>query len=106
MIHVIQPQVDCLSAKEFLDALSPLGSYFGKVSFAEPWLFRGQGQDVPLIPSLFRMNGKKDKLATLTNRDVNKFEERVRAERDVLIQFFHIADKRGLILPDDSQELR
>jgi hypothetical protein len=24
----------------------------------------------------------------------------------VLIQFFHIADKRGLILPDDSQELR
>jgi hypothetical protein len=106
MIHVIQPQVDCLSAREFLEALSPLGSYFGKVSLAEPWLFRGQGQDVPLIPSAFRMKGKKDKLATLTNRDVNKFEERLRAERDVLVQFFNIADRRGLILPDDSQQLR
>jgi hypothetical protein len=83
-MRLIQPQIDYSSAREFLDALSPLGSYFGAASSNEPWLFRGQGQDVTLIPSAFRMNGKKDKLATLTNRDINKFEERVRAERDVL----------------------
>jgi hypothetical protein len=27
MARVIQPQVDCYSAKDFLDALSPLGAY-------------------------------------------------------------------------------
>jgi hypothetical protein len=106
MVRIIQPQVDCSSAEEFLEALSPLGSHFKEVSFTEPWLFRGQGQDIPLIPSAFRMGGKKDRLATLTNRDLNDFGQRVLAERDVLIQFFNIADKRGLILPDDSQLLR
>jgi hypothetical protein len=105
-MHVIQPQVDCSSAQEFLDALSPLGSYFREVGLSEPWLFRGQGQDVPLIPSAFRTDEKSDKLTTLTKRDLRKFEERVLAERDVLIRFFNIADKRGLILPDDSQQLR
>jgi hypothetical protein len=106
MARVIQTQVVCSSAKDFLEALSPLGPYFRKVSFTEPWMFRGQGQDYPLIPSAFRIGGDKDRLAKLTNRDVSDFEQRLLAERDVLIQFFNIADKRGLILPDDSQELR
>lgn len=106
MAHVIQPQVDCSSAEEFLEAISPLGPHFGKVGLGEPWLFRGQGQDRPLIPSAFRTDPKEDKLARLTTRDVSDFQNRLLAERDVLIQFFNIADKRGLILPDDSQELR
>ena len=67
------------------------------------WLFRGQGRDVPLIPSAFREDGK---LASLTQRDITTYDQRRLAERDVLIQFFDIADRRGLVLPDDSQEFR
>jgi hypothetical protein len=102
-MHVIQSQVECSSAKEFLDALSPLGRYFKQAKLTEPWLFRGQGKDWPLVPSFFR---KDRKVTKLTNRDLEKFSEERLAERDILIQFFNIADKRGLILPDDSQELR
>lgn len=102
-MQIIQPPVDCSSGQEFLNALSPLGPYFTEVKLAEPWLFRGQGQDYPLIPSAFRKNGK---LASLTHRDISNYDQWLLAERDILIQFFDIADKRGLILPDDSQELR
>lgn len=103
MVSIILPSIDCHSAREFLDALSPIGAIFRDVKLNEPWLFRGQGIDMPLIPSAFR-NDKK--FASLTRRDVNNNEQRLLAERDMLIQFFEIADKRGLILPDDSQQLR
>jgi len=101
--HVIQPQVDCLTAQEFLNALSPWGIYFGDAKLTDYWLFRGQGEDKSLIPSLFRKNSK---LASLTRRSVNTYPQLLLAERDILIQFFEIADKRGLVLPDDSQDLR
>jgi hypothetical protein len=100
---IIQPQIDCSSAKDFLDALSPLGAYFNGIKLSETWLFRGQGQDKPLIPSAFR---KKDRLASLLQRDIRDYHQRRLAERDALTRFFDIADKRGLILPDDSQQLR
>lgn len=103
MTYVIQQQVDCKSAREFLDILSPLSEYYNDKSNEETWLFRGQGVDKPLIPSLFRKNGR---LKEFTHRDINNYSELRLAERDILIQFFQIADKRGLILPDDSQELR
>jgi hypothetical protein len=103
MASIIQPQVICTSAEEFLQALSPLGPYFKDVNPEETWLFRGQGANLPLIPSLFRTNGK---LGQLTHRNIQDYEQRLLAERDLLIEFFNIADKRGLVLPDDSQELR
>lgn len=101
--HIVQPQVDCLSAQEFLNALSPWGSYFGDARLNDYWLFRGQGEDKPLVPSLFRKNNK---LASLTRRDIKTYSQLLLAERDILVQFFEIADKRGLVLPDDSQDLR
>lgn len=101
MGQVIQEQKDCYSAKEFLEALSPLSEFFkGK---NETWLFRGQGIDAPLIPSIFR---KERRIKEFTHRDINTYSELRKAERDVLIRFFQIADKRGLVLPDDSQKLR
>lgn len=103
MTRILKEQVDCLSAKEFLDTLSPLGMYFRNTKLNAPWLFRGQGRDYPLIPTLFRKNGK---LQALTKRDIRDHGELLLAERDILIQFFEIADRRGLILPDDTQELR
>jgi hypothetical protein len=100
--EVVLPQVDCTSAEQFLEAVSPLGPYFGDVPLAESWVFRGQGGDYPLVPSLFRPG----RLAAFTRRDVRSNGERLMAERDILIQFFEIADRRGLVLPDDSQQLR
>ncbi|HEU0293536.1 MAG TPA: FRG domain-containing protein [Anaerolineales bacterium] len=103
MVNIVLPEVSCLTAKEFLQALSPLGEYFSSNDLNSPWLFRGQGRDYPLVPSLFRQGGK---LTTLTQRNIAKYSELLLAERDVLTSFFKIADKRGLILPDDSQDLR
>lgn len=40
------------------------------------------------------------------HRDIGDYQQRRLAERDALTRFFDIADKRGLILPDDSQQLR
>ena len=45
-------------------------------------------------------------MAELRGRTITTHGERRLAEWDVLIQFFDIADKRGLVLPDDSQQLR
>jgi hypothetical protein len=104
MAKIILPPVHCTSAQKFLDALSPLGKHFGKDKIGEPWLFRGQGRDEPLIPSLFRK--ERNKMALLTQRNINDPSQLRLAERDALIEFFNIADKRGLILPDDSQQLR
>jgi hypothetical protein len=102
-MSIVQEPVNCSTAEEFLQELSPLGEYFRDDDIDAPWLFRGQGKDWPLIPSLFRENGK---IKDLTHRNISDYPELLRAERDVLISFFKIADKRGLVLPDDSQELR
>ena len=100
---VIQPQVNCASAREFIEALSPIGPYFKEINLGETWLFRGQGQDWPLIPSGCR---ESNVLNSLTDLDTNDYGQRLLALRDILITFFEIADKRGLVLPDDSQQLR
>lgn len=103
MVDIVLPEVSCLTAKELLQVLSPIGEYFSDSDLNSPWLFRGQGKDYPLIPSLFRKSGK---IKTLTHRNVENYSELLSAERDLLVDFFRIADKRGLVLPDDSQELR
>ena len=103
MTNIILPQVDCSSAREFLEALSPIGKYFQDVPLNQPWLFRGQGWDAPLVPSLLRANSE---VSEFTSRDLQDKGQRGLAERDILLRFFDIADKRGLQLPDDSQDLR
>jgi hypothetical protein len=103
MFEIVLPEVPCSTAKEFMQALSPIGEFLHNNDVNPPWLFRGQGKDFPLIPSLFRKNGK---ISSLTHRHTESYSELLLAERDILIRFFQNADKRGLVLPDDSQELR
>src|SRR4051794_30058766 len=100
---VIEPAVHCSTAREFIAELCPLSPRFISVGSTDTWLFRGQGGDWPLVPSLFRGG---EWLLKLTRRDITSPEQLRLLERDLLIQFFEIADKRGLVLPDDSQELR
>src|SRR5258706_696381 len=108
MEGIIFDNIPCSTAEQFFEAISPTGKYFRDEPFDSRWLFRGQGQDWPLIPSLFRLDDKtKEKYETLTNRKATDvYEQLLLAERDFIADFFSIADKRGLIIPDDSQELR
>ncbi len=104
MALLLTADVHCSSAEEFLDNLSPIGSRFKDISIDEQWVFRGQAQDWPLLPSALRAEGVA--LTPYSRGDLRDRTERSLAERDVLIQFFEIADRRGLVLPDDSQQLR
>ena len=99
---VVQTPVRCKSAEAFLDAISPIGCYFGRLPIQERWLFRGQGRDYPLRAKLFRSNGG---LEAFTSQDVRDPKQSAWPTY-ISLQFFEVADRRGLILPDDSQELR
>src|SRR5689334_22784009 len=108
-LSIIQRQVNCATAKEFIEALSPVGPYFMDAKRSDGWLFRGQGKDRPLIPSVFRKDSAGNYLWNRNlhvGRDLTDFGQFLLAERDIILRFFQIADSRGLVLPDDSQELR
>lgn len=104
--QVVKEPVSCETAEQFLSALSPIGEKFRDSRPGDNWLFRGQGQDYLLIPSLLRPAPYKDKIQKLTKFNVEDYSQLIRAELEFLIQFFEIADKRGLVLPDDSQYFR
>jgi hypothetical protein len=107
-MSIVQEIVDCPIAEEFFLALSPVGKYFRDRDINAPWLFRGQGEDWPLIPTLFRKDtNAKKKFESLTAKDiVGNYEQLLMTEKDFIVDFFDIADRRGFLIPDDSQELR
>ncbi|MCL4269873.1 MAG: FRG domain-containing protein [Anaerolineales bacterium] len=96
-----------LTAQDFLHAILPTGKYFRGDILTSTWLFRGQAQDWKLIPSLFRKDEEgRNKIKSMTSNSVETYEDLLVAERDFLLDFFSIADKRGYPIPDDSQEMR
>jgi hypothetical protein len=101
---VIEDPIDSDSAEDFVEAISPLGSRFKQYPTNAPFLFRGHGKDsYKLIPSALRPDRP---LSKLTKHKCDSYRSQVLAEKDALIEFFFLADKRGLVLPDDSQQLR
>jgi len=107
MSNVEYLEENFLTADEFLNAILPTGRYFQSNLLNPTWLFRGQGHDWELVPSLFRKDeSAKKKLETMTHRNLGCYDQLLLAERDFLFTFFSIADKRGFIIPDDSQDLR
>src|SRR5450759_468340 len=101
---VIEDPIDSDSAEDFVEAISPLGSRFKQYPTNAPFLFRGHGKDsYKLIPSALRPDRP---LSKLTKHKCDSYRSQVLAEKDALIEFFLLADKRGLVLPDDSQQLR
>jgi hypothetical protein len=104
--QVVKEPVGCETAEQFLSALSPIGEKFINSRPGDNWLFRGQGQDYPLIPSLLRPAPYNKKIQELTKYDVEDYSQLIKGELDFLIRFFEIADRRGLALPDDSQDFR
>lgn len=108
MAKILVQEVPCLTANELLQKLSPLDENFNLQEQDGTWLFRGHGKEEwELTPSLFRKDPfAKETLRLFTKRNTDNFSELLLVERDLLVRFFEIADKRGLIIPDDSQELR
>jgi len=102
-------EVCCESAKDFLDAISLRGHYFGSDKKHE-WIFRGQEQQYSLLPSALREDSDFPDLVTALNDNVgldivtNYFQ--IAGEAMIAQRFFFIADMRGLPLPEDSQRLR
>ena len=101
---IVESPIECNSAQEFIDAISPLGSHFRQYPPKAPFLFRGHGKDsYKLVASALRSDRP---LSKLTKYQCDSYEAQVLAEKGALIEFFMLADKRGLTLPDDSQQLR
>jgi len=101
---IVQEAIQCQTAEELIDAISPLGPHFRQYPPDAPFLFRGHGKDsYKLIPSALRPDRP---LSKLTKHKCDSSESLRLAESDALIEFFLLADKRGLVLPDDSQQLR
>jgi hypothetical protein len=101
---IVESPIQCNSAQEFIDAISPLGSHFRQYPPKAPFLFRGHGEaSYELVASALRSDRP---LSKLTKYQCDSYESQVLAEKDALIEFFLLADKRGLTLPDDSQQLR
>ena len=54
MSEILQPDISCKTAQEFLSLILPSGEFLGGKIENPTWLFRGQGRDHELIPSIFR----------------------------------------------------
>lgn len=108
--------VECETAKEFVEAISPLNPCFGASTFGANLdarqsvmaIFRGQHDaEWGLVPSAFRggasfpqRGGAFRRPAGLTCRG------QVMLEAGAIRCFFSLADRHGLPLPEDSQRLR
>jgi hypothetical protein len=96
--------VHCSTAEEFFESISPRGPYFISESPQRTWVYRGHSNDqlYRLVPSAFR----KKALVRITPFNCISNRSQMKAEAQIIRKFFWIADKGGLQLPEDSQELR
>lgn len=115
MANVVE-MIECEQAEGFLGAVSPRGKYFRgrrreSPSGMERWIFRGQSQEWPLIPSALRSgehtpllfhSGERQWARRITTNTV----EQHNAELLTIQRFFWEADAQGQSLPNDSQRLR
>jgi hypothetical protein len=81
-------------------ALSPSHERFR----AGDWIFRGQGEDLPLLPTAYR----KDRMRAAKKRAWEQWSHlmQARAELRLIRRFYETADKAGLSLPEDSYDVR
>jgi hypothetical protein len=110
--YQVVEHVECKTAGEFIDAISPLGPYFRKYPPNHSWIFRGHGNDdYELVPSALRKNNISQ-LHEVAFTDSSLEEHRELnivqwlAESRIMCNFFITADNSGLEIPEDSQVLR
>jgi len=104
MVNAMPPRfyelVNCTTAGELVDAISPTAEYFANGD----WIFRGQGRDRALIPSAYRA----DRMRPMKSRPFKRWSylSQARAELKLIRRFYKIADRAGLSIPEDSYDVR
>ena len=105
-------EVDCETPEEFLDAVSAHGPYFRGFG-PEMWIFRGHADaKYRLVPKALRIETCIDLFGPQATDEIKKGtrvvtdHEQAAAELELVQEFFDIADRAGLPLPEDSQSLR
>lgn len=99
----------CNSAEELLDALSLRQPYFGlsRPLSIGSWVFRGHADAAwRLVPAALRVGTKLLEGNTWRMPIGYTRKARAAAEFQTLREFFWAADRAGLALPGDSQEIR
>jgi len=90
-------EVRCATERQFLDAISPRGKYFRNEGEPYRVLFRGHADArFALLPAALRSRWKKEPSNT----------DQVSYELGAIQNFFWLADRCGLALPEDSQTHR
>ena len=99
--------IDVSTADDFLQKLNPVsGERFQGGYFPAQVFFRGHADsNWPLLPSALRNNTFLE-VGTWVNGVRKSNLEQVRAEARLVAEFFNAADRSGLPLPEDSQQLR
>jgi hypothetical protein len=99
----IVEHIECTSAKDFLDLLSPRGKLFGTHERrAKAWVYRGHGDDTfELAPKALRNHerGSLFKLAGLSAPTGRDNLSQLNAEVGVLEHFIHDCNQSGLVVP-------
>ena len=71
MSDILQLDISCKTAQEFLSLVLPSGEFLGGKIENRTWLFRGQCRDYDLIPSIFRKDKQSiEKFKKFTDRNI------------------------------------
>lgn len=122
--YQVVEHIQCKTAREFIEAISPIGQHFKSTN--DVWIFRGHGDDnYKLVPSALReekfnelhelahtkssITHSKIPSNDISEEDIDRFLKNPKgqclAEALILGNFYNYADRYGLELPEDSQEL-
>ncbi|MGD0654907.1 MAG: FRG domain-containing protein [Thermoguttaceae bacterium] len=110
--YQVVKHVECKTAGDFIDAISPFGPHFRRFPPEHAWIFRGHGDDnYKLVPSALREKNINNlhQLARSDSLIANKPDLNISqwlAENRIICEFFSSADNSGRDLPEDSQILR
>jgi hypothetical protein len=99
--------IDVQTADEFVQYLSPFRGRFGSGYFPGGMLYRGHADSRwPLLPTALRSESLLDVGEWTTGASKQTNLAQIDAEARLLSEFFRIADRNGLPLPEDSQMIR
>jgi hypothetical protein len=88
------------TAEGLVQELSPTNSRYAEGE----WIFRGQSQDLPLLPTAFRRDRMKAKRLRAWEKWTNVMQ--AREELRLIRRFYDTADQAGLPIPEDSFDVR
>ncbi len=100
----------CTTAQEFLSKLSPTDPLWDRKPHSQDgrsthgWIFRGQGDDIPMIASALRPTAK-DKFEKILGKRPYALDQ-IQNEFWTLREFIKAIDASGLPIPNDSHVIR